>query len=92
MARCKKGDLVIIERGDPTRVKWTCLCQINRMFNITERGYDDAYPHLLYWKTPTVWHCLHNSVAMILDEVCRPIRPSPTNVDIDVGKPEVLTL
>lgn len=91
MARCKKGDLVIVERGDPKRVTWTCLCHINKMFTITEPDTRQTTARL-YWMTPTVWTCDHERIASILDEVCRPIRPTPLVLELYNGQPERVTL
>jgi hypothetical protein len=92
MARCKSGDLVIIERGNPEVIHWDCLCYIGRMFTVTVRDVNTKYPALIYWRVPPGWRCDHIKIVnKVWDEVCRPIRPSPTLVDIDVGEPEVLT-
>jgi hypothetical protein len=47
----------------------------------------------VWWRVPRGWQCVHKSlISSVWDEVCKPIKPDPTKIDIDVGEPEVHTI
>jgi hypothetical protein len=61
------------------------------MFVITEPDTRQTTGSI-YWMTPTVWECEHEHVGSVLDEVCRPVRPTPLVLELYNGQPERVAL